>query len=87
MQALRHQGTPSFTTPKNQPPLIDTALIKAAGDIYYTYCEVHPEIMGQATGVAINRTTYRGKVIFTSNPALLPQECFVPIEQIESQMY
>jgi hypothetical protein len=87
VQALRHQGNANFNTPKNQPPLIDTAVIRAAGEIYYTYCEVHPEIIGQASGVAINRTTHRGKVIFTNNPVLLPQECFVPMNQIESQMY
>ncbi|AFY34945.1 hypothetical protein [Calothrix sp. PCC 7507] len=87
MQALRQHGTTNFTTPKNQSPLIDPAVIRAAGQIYYIYCEVHPEIIGQASGVAINRSTHRGKVIFTHNPALLPQECFVPMSQIESQMY
>jgi hypothetical protein len=73
--------------PNNQPPLIDPTVIRAAGKIYYTYCEVHPEIIGQASGVAISRVTHRGKVIFTNNPVLLPQECFVPLHQIESYMY
>ncbi|WP_017655564.1 hypothetical protein [Fortiea contorta] len=87
MQALRQHATANFTTPKNQSPLIDPAVIRAAGKIYYTYCEVHPEIMGHASGVAINRSTHRGKVIFTNQPVLLPQECFVPMSQIESHVY
>ena len=86
MYALR-QGPANFAAPKNQPPLVDPAVIRAAGQIYYTYCEVHPEIVGQASGVAISRVTHRGKVIFTTNPVLLPQECFVPLNQIESYMY
>ena len=86
MYALR-QGQVNFTTPKNQSPLIDPALIRAAGQIYYIHCEVHPEIAGKSSGVAINRVTHRGKVIFTNQPVLLPQECFVPLSQIESHMY
>ena len=76
-----------FTEPANQTALVDPTIIKAAGQIYYTYCEVHPEIVGQASGVAISRVTYRGKVIFTQHPVLLPQECFIPLQQIESYMY
>ncbi|WGV23439.1 hypothetical protein [Halotia branconii] len=86
MYALRQEQT-NFTTPRKQPPLVDPALIRAAGQIYYTHCEVHPEIAGQTSGVAINRVTHRGKVIFTNQPVLLPQECFVPLNQIESHMY
>ncbi|MBD2438210.1 hypothetical protein [Nostoc sp. FACHB-110] len=86
MYALR-QETANFNASRVQPPLIDPAIIRAAGKIYYTYCEVHPEIAGQPSGVAINRVTHRGKVIFTHNPVLLPQECFVPLNQIESYMY
>ncbi|OUL22060.1 hypothetical protein [Nostoc sp. 106C] len=89
MYALR-QGQENYTAPNNQhlqPPLADPAVIRAAGQIYYTLCEAHPEVTGQATGVAINRTTHRGKVIFTNQPVLLPQECFVPLSQIESHMY
>jgi hypothetical protein len=76
-----------FTNPPTPTPLVDPSVIRAAGQIYYTYCEVHPEIVGQASGVAISRLTYRGKVIFTQQPVLLPQECFIPLHQIESYMY
>jgi hypothetical protein len=81
------QEQANFTPPKKYPSLIDPAVIKAASQIYYTYCEVHPEIVGKAVGVAISRVTHRGKVIFTQYPVLLPQECFVPLNQIESYMY
>jgi hypothetical protein len=81
------QGQENYTPPRQQSPLIDPAIIRAAGQIYYTYCEVHPEIAGQPSGVAISRVTHRGKVIFTKHPVLLPQECFVPLHQIESYMY
>jgi hypothetical protein len=77
----------SFTSTQKHPSLIDPTVIRAASHIYYTYCEVHPEIVGKATGVAISRVTHRGKVVFTKYPVLLPQECFVPLNQIESYMY
>jgi hypothetical protein len=84
--ALRQERV-EYTNPKNQPALIDPAIIRAAGKIYHTYCEVHPEIIGQPSGVAIHRLNHRGKVIFTHSPVLLPEECFVPLNQIESYTY
>jgi len=84
--ALQQEQT-NFTSPEKPPSLIDPTVIRAASHIYYTYCEVHPEIVGKATGVAISRVTHRGKVIFTKYPVLLPQECFVALNQIESYMY
>ncbi|MBD2499504.1 hypothetical protein [Anabaena azotica] len=88
MYALKQeQGKVNPTAPRSHSPLIDPAIIRAAGQIYYIHCEVHPEIVGQPSGVAINRVTHRGKVIFTSQPVLLPQECFVPLSQIESYLY
>ena len=86
MYALQ-QGHENVTPNRNQPALIDPTLIRSAGKIYYTYCEAHPEIIGQASGVAISRVTHRGKVIFTKYPVLLPQECFIPLNQLESYMY
>ncbi len=69
------------------PTLIDPAVIRAARQIYRTYYEVHPEITQRPLGVAIDRYTHRGKLIFTGRPVLLPQECFVPFNQIESDLY
>ncbi|MEA5620408.1 hypothetical protein VB711_21555 [Cronbergia sp. UHCC 0137] len=86
MQALG-QGQANYSAPPYQQPLVDPTVIRAAGKIYSIYCEVHPEIIGQPSGVAISRVTHRGKVIFTQHPVLLPQECFVPLNQIESHIY
>ncbi len=79
MYALRQEQT-KFTAPKNQSPLIDPALIRAAGQIYYIHCEVHPEIAGQPSGVAINHITHRGKVIFTQQPVTFTARMFCPIK-------
>lgn len=68
--------------------LLDPSLVRAARHIYRTYYEVHPDrSYHRPTGVAIHRFTYRGKLIFYGQPILLPDECFVPIGQIESEMY
>lgn len=66
--------------------LLDPAVVRAARQIYRTYYEVHPDIP-RPLGVAIDRFTYRGKLIFSGKPILLPQECFVPFSQIESELY
>ncbi|CCH68215.1 hypothetical protein RINTHH_20600 [Richelia intracellularis HH01] len=90
MYALKQEQdkyTNTSQTNTSQAYLVDPNLIRAAGRIYYTHCEVHPEIEGQAAGVAINRSNYRGKVIFIDQPALLPEECFVHLSQIESSVY
>jgi hypothetical protein len=58
----------------------EPALIQAARKIYRTYMEVHPEVTEEPLGVAIDRYSYRGKLIFVRMPALLPQETFIPFE-------
>lgn len=87
MVYVLQQNQRNYNTPNSQSALVDPAVIRAAGDIYRTYCEVHPEMMGQPSGVAINRSHHRGKVIFTNHPVLLPEECFIPLNQIESNVY
>jgi hypothetical protein len=62
---------------------VDPEVVRSARLIYQTYYEVHPELTEPPLGVAINRLTHRGKLIFTGKPILLPQECFVPFEWIE----
>jgi hypothetical protein len=58
----------------------DPSLVSAARKIYRTYMEVHPEVTEEPLGIAIDRYTYRGKLIFVRMPALLPQETFIPFE-------
>jgi len=67
--------------------LLDPELVRASRQIYTTYYEVHPGLIQRPLGVAINRFTYRGKLIFSGKPVLLPEECFVPFSQIESDLY
>lgn len=67
--------------------LLDPALIRSARHIYITYYEAHPGLTQRPLGVAINRFTHRGKLIFSGKPILLPEECFVPFSQIESDVY
>jgi hypothetical protein len=64
--------------------LLDPRLIQAARQIYQTYYEVHPDRSARPIGVAIDRHSYRGQLIFGNKPVLLPRECFVPLQQIES---
>lgn len=67
--------------------LLDPAVLRAARQIYRTYYEVHPEITQRPYGVAIDRYTHRGKLIFRPKVILLPQECFVPFSQLEAEIY
>lgn len=64
--------------------LLDPGLLQAARQIYRTYYEVHPEDPQRPIGIAIDRYSYRGKLIFGQKPILLPKECFIPLGQIES---
>lgn len=61
---------------------IDPYLVKAAQHIYQKCYEVYPERAEQTQGIAINRETYRGQLIFQDNPILLPWESFIPYEQL-----
>ncbi|MGD1854204.1 MAG: hypothetical protein ACFB2W_08115 [Leptolyngbyaceae cyanobacterium] len=65
----------------------DPALLRAARHIYRTYYEVHPEIIERPIGVAIGRTTRRGKLIFGVKPVLLPHESFIPLSQLEPGLH
>ncbi len=67
--------------------LLDPALLRAARQIYRTYYEVHPDLTQRPFGVAIDRYTHRGKLIFRNKVILLPQECFVPFSQLEAEIY
>ncbi|HEY9850296.1 MAG TPA: hypothetical protein V6D28_12600 [Leptolyngbyaceae cyanobacterium] len=67
--------------------LPDPALLQAARQIYRAYYQAHPNLVARPTGVAINRTSLKGKLIFSHKPILLPQESFIPFSQIESELY
>lgn len=67
--------------------MVDPALLRSARHIYRTYYEVHPEVMERPIGVAIGRTTRRGKLIFGAKPVLLPHESFIPLTQLEPGLH
>jgi hypothetical protein len=74
--------------PQPQPDsygLLDPALLRAGTDIYSFYCQINPdrERRRQPIGVAMNKVSYRGKLVFSSYPILLPQECFISIDRLE----
>jgi hypothetical protein len=81
------QWQENYTDRMDIPMLLDPALLRAARQIYRTYFEVHPEVTQRPSGVAIDRYTHRGKLIFRKKPILLPQECFVPFSQLEAEIY
>ncbi len=81
------QAQGSYADRMDLPMLLDPALLRAARQIYRTYYEVHPELTQRPYGVAIDRYTHRGKLIFRSKVILLPQESFVPFGQLEAEIY
>ncbi|NEQ84025.1 hypothetical protein BJP37_25375 [Moorena bouillonii PNG] len=81
------QTQENYQTRLELPKLLDPTVLKAAKHIYRVYYEVHPYLDEQPSGVAIDRYTLRGKLIFSDRPILLPTECFVPLSQLEGDFY
>ncbi len=63
---------------------LDLSILHAAKAIYQGYRASRTKDAPVPLGVAIDRFTHRGQIVFTERPILLPQECFVTIQQIES---
>lgn len=70
---------------KGVPELLDPNMLKSARNIYHTYIHFHVKLTKSPIGVAIDRKTLRGQLLFTKRPILLPWENFIPISQIESE--
>ncbi|MGB2927175.1 MAG: hypothetical protein WBB82_17885 [Limnothrix sp.] len=62
--------------------LVEPSLLRAAQQIYYNYAYVHAVRAQYVTGVAIDRTTYKGFVSFRETAIILPGEVFIQIEQL-----
>lgn len=73
------QGNDSFEL---EPIALSPVIVRAARSIYQAYIDTHGNRQ-RPLGVALDRYTYRGQLIFASQPILLPHECFVPIQEIE----
>ncbi len=68
------------------PNLLDPNLLKSATSIYETYFHFRRQFNKTPIGVAIDRKTHRGQLLFTKHPILLPWENFIPMEQIKSEI-
>jgi hypothetical protein len=73
------QGADSFDL---EPIVLSPVIVMTARNIYQAYVKTHGSKQ-TPLGVALNRYTLRGQVIFASQPILLPHECFVPMRDID----
>jgi hypothetical protein len=62
--------------------LLDPRVLRVAHKLYRLYFEVHAQPEKIPTGVAVNRNSYRGCLLFREQPILLPEENFVPVDQL-----
>lgn len=69
------------------PILLDPMVLRAARRIYRTYCIFHAKLTKRPFGVAIHQNSHRGQLIFSDKPILLPGECFIPLKQLEAEIY
>lgn len=76
-----------LSTSNRNNELLDPNLLKSARKIYCTYCHFHVNMKKQPVGVAIDKNTHKGQLLFKKRPILLPQELFIGINQIESTNY
>ncbi len=65
-----------------EPIVLSPVVVKAAKNIYQAYVDTHGSKQ-TPLGVALDRYTFRGQLIFTGQPILLPHECFVPLRDID----
>ncbi len=60
-------------------------IITAARKIYDTYYSLHGPTNRTPIGVALDKKTYRGQLLFTKAPILLPGEYFIPVNELETE--
>ena len=65
-----------------EPIMLSPVIVKAAKAIYEMHVETHGTARRTPMGIALDRYTYRGQLIFCEQPILLPHECFVPLQEI-----
>lgn len=90
-QSYVRRATVSYSTQKNEAASnrreftqkVEPSILKGARQIYRNYLDTHASHLPRPLGVAINRTDMSGKLVH-KHAIFLPQECFVPIEILES---
>ena len=80
------EKTHEFKPKTGIPVLIEPGVLKAAQQIYHTYFSLHPKLKKTPIGVAIDRQTHRGQLLFTKRPILLPRENFIPLDKLASEI-
>lgn len=58
-------------------------MLASAREVYQAYCQVHRDI-APPVGVAMDRNTGRGQLIFAEQPILLPHEYFISAVDIQA---
>jgi len=77
----------SVATQASNMVFFDPSLIKAARNIYRSYCNLNLVSDSRAKGIIIDRDSHRGQLAFNPKPVLLPRECFISLQQIEAEAY
>ena len=57
-------------------------MLASARETYHAYCQIHSEAQ-PPMGVAMDRNTGRGQLIFSEHPILLPHEYFISVDQMQ----
>ncbi len=63
--------------------MTDSRLLQAARHIYTLYRDAWPTAQ-LPQGVVIHRESLRGDVVYGTQPVLLPQERFFPLQSLDS---
>lgn len=79
-------GVP-LNPPDELPSFVDSGLFRTAQVIYRDFQTARPDFSKRPTGIVVDRVSHRGKPVFTQNPALLPTEDFVPVEQLDPKVH
>lgn len=57
-------------------------VLTAAQDVYMAYYQVRGEEALAPLGVVVDQKTFRAHLVFTGQPILLPQESFIPSDEL-----
>lgn len=83
MTYAHQQSGTVLETPRARIDASHAPILASARTAYHTYRNAHLEFEAPL-GVAVDCNTFRGQLIFSAQPILLPHECFVTLEQLEA---
>jgi hypothetical protein len=64
---------------------LDLGLLNAAREVYQRYLLAHESRAKEPIGIVVHRHTHQSKLLFRSAPVLLPEECFVSLQQVRGR--